>query len=111
MDRCPNCRARIDGDSHCRRCGLELEMLKRIEQTAQRKLRAGLLALVSGCLSVARVRIAEAQALKQQPLADALMGFIRAVDDDATAGCVSAATAPVEPAAEVPATKAQYLQW
>jgi hypothetical protein len=40
MDRCPNCRARQDDPNaaNCRRCGMELALLRRAESAAHRQL-------------------------------------------------------------------------
>lgn len=121
MERCPNCRARTDGAAQCRRCGMELASLMRIEQAAEQYLRSALAALAAGQLSAASAALQHAQVLKTQPLASQLLGFIRVLDDgakvDSAPGVITPAplaipqvTQPTSPQMAAPAAEAQWPQ-
>ncbi|TVQ84283.1 MAG: hypothetical protein EA400_17935 [Chromatiaceae bacterium] len=76
MERCPNCNARWDGTDTCRRCGMDLGHLLRIEQTAERHLAAAVALWSSGDQDGAQRAAATALALQRSDLAAALAGFI-----------------------------------
>ena len=76
MERCPSCRARLDGDATCRRCGMELTTLIEVENAAERLVQLGVAHLVAaGDALVARGDFVQALALRRAPLAQALLGF------------------------------------
>lgn len=72
MERCPNCRARVDGAPECRRCGMDLRLLHAIERAAQTCLRRALLHLAQGDHPAARTALHNARRLHQTPLTEAL---------------------------------------
>ncbi|WPL17021.1 hypothetical protein Thiowin_02006 [Thiorhodovibrio winogradskyi] len=114
MDRCPNCRARADGTTHCRRCGMELDRLAAIEQAAEQHLQIALRALASGQRPAAKTALHQAQGLKNQPLAAKLLGFIGVLDDAARVDFASDVTTqarPVPAEKAPPAAEARWLQW
>ena len=77
MERCPNCRARIEGaPERCRRCGMDLALLHAAEQSAERQLRAALADLAAGDDDKAALSLGRALRLKRTPLAARLARFI-----------------------------------
>lgn len=76
MERCPNCHARWDGGETCRRCGMDLRHLLRIEQQAERSLAAAVAHWSSGDQDGALQAAATALLLQRSDLAAALHGFI-----------------------------------
>lgn len=78
MERCPNCRARDPGEALCRRCGMELAGLQRVEAAVDRLIHDALLLLIQGepAVTPAVLQIlAQAQALRRDPLVTLLQGF------------------------------------
>jgi hypothetical protein len=75
MDRCPNCRARREEGSTCRRCGLELDKLLQVEAAAERSTLRGVAHLAIGHPEVATYDLAAAQDLCRTPFAGLLLGF------------------------------------
>lgn len=76
MERCPNCRARYDGDPACRRCGMALGPLLQIEQGAQRRLAQAIRLLGTDSRAAVDALTASGR-LQNSPLADHLIGFVR----------------------------------
>jgi len=76
MDRCPNCRARTDAEPTCRRCGMELALLQRVEQAADAALQEAIGRLVAGERAAAQSAIRQALVLRRTPLAEGLAGFV-----------------------------------
>ncbi len=77
MERCPNCRARLEeGAQHCRRCGMELQLLRRTEHAAAVLRERAVAALAAGDPQRARRRLERAQALSADALAGQLLAFI-----------------------------------
>lgn len=77
MERCPNCRARLEeGAQHCRRCGMELQLLRRTEHAAAVLRERAVAALAAGDPQRARRRLERAQALSADALAGQLLDFI-----------------------------------
>ena len=76
MERCPNCSARDTGEPSCRRCGMDLSLLRRTEEAAERALREGLRDLAQGEAPSARAALERSLALRRTPLAEQLLGFI-----------------------------------
>ena len=74
MNRCPNCRALLDPEApQCRRCGLELVILRQILEAREvRQLRA-LRHLVEGEADSALVCLRQALALRADPLTAELL--------------------------------------
>jgi Flp pilus assembly protein TadD len=77
MQRCPNCNARCDGNSICRRCGMDLTLLIRAERAAARLARQALTQLAAEDTTSAERTLREAQALHRTPRAEQLLGVIR----------------------------------
>lgn len=75
MLRCPNCRARYREGTTCHRCGMELELLLKIEQAAQYYLTVGISALAANDRHLAMVHLKRAYQLNHEPLARSLLGF------------------------------------
>lgn len=80
MERCPNCRARYRGDSHCHRCGMELSMLLHIEAWAETWERLAIERLAAGDRRGAETATARSLALQHRPLAFRLRAFLRQID-------------------------------
>lgn len=78
MQRCPNCKARDDGGDNCRRCGMELGLLRRTERAAERLTRQAFRQLAIEQPAAAETTLLRVRSLQQQPLAEQLLGFIRA---------------------------------
>lgn len=77
MERCPNCRARLEeGAQHCRRCGMELQLLRRTEHAATVLRERAVAALAAGDAQRARRCLERAQALSADALAGQLLAFI-----------------------------------
>jgi hypothetical protein len=77
MDRCPNCRARIEDTASCRRCGLELGLLKAAEQAAEARLDQAVARLARGDHGGAEQALLQSLEMKQLPLAARLLGLVR----------------------------------
>ena len=77
MQRCPNCKARCDGNSACRRCGMDLTLLIRAERAAERLARRALIQLAAEDSASAERTLRQAQALHRSPRLDQLLGIIR----------------------------------
>lgn len=73
MERCPNCRARIDGAPECRRCGMDLRLLQATERAADACLQRALLHLAQGEHAAARAALQRAQRLHYNPLTETLL--------------------------------------
>ncbi|ABM60940.1 zinc ribbon domain-containing protein [Halorhodospira halophila] len=79
MDRCPNCRARADDQAqHCRRCGMELALLRCTDQAADRRLQEGVRQMAAGDRGAAEEALQQVLTLRADPLARHLIGFLRA---------------------------------
>jgi uncharacterized Zn finger protein (UPF0148 family) len=88
MQRCPNCNARGDGRVNCRRCGMDLSLLLRTEQAAQRLTQQASAQLASEDLAAAKHSLRQAQALQDDPLSAHLLRFI--LHDEAQARALGA---------------------
>jgi len=75
MERCPNCRARREEGSTCRRCGLELDKLLQVEAAAERSTLRGIEHLAGGHPKAATADLAAAQDLRRTPFAGLLLCF------------------------------------
>jgi hypothetical protein len=77
MERCPNCRARIEcTPDSCRRCGMDLALLQAVEQAAEQQLRAALADLARGDQDKAALTIKRALLLRRTPLAMRVARYI-----------------------------------
>jgi hypothetical protein len=76
MERCPNCSARYAGEPICRRCGMDLSLLLRTEQAAERALQRGVRELVRGNAKTARAALNSSLTLRMTALGERLLGFI-----------------------------------
>ena len=76
MERCPNCRARLDEAETCRRCGMELGLLLATERAAEFWLRRGIASLLRDDLGLAWHALRRALALRRDPLAESLLGLL-----------------------------------
>lgn len=77
MDRCPNCRARLDDAAEtCRRCGMELGLLRAIERAADDWLRRGIGNLMRDESELARKAFRRALTLRHDPLAESMLGLL-----------------------------------
>lgn len=83
MLRCPNCRARRNGNEHCRRCGMELTRLCEAEQAAQRWLMEALGHLEAGDAPGAIAALERSRTLYREPFSDLLLDFARSLAEDA----------------------------
>jgi hypothetical protein len=78
MDRCPNCRARLDGAAQCRRCGLELNLLQAADRAGDAALARAIRRLADGDVPGAVRDLERARALSGDPLVPLLLAFARA---------------------------------
>jgi uncharacterized Zn finger protein (UPF0148 family) len=77
MQRCPNCNARGDGSTTCRRCGMDLTLLMRAERAAERLARQALTQLAAQDTASAERTLRQARALHRTPRVEQLLGIIR----------------------------------
>jgi hypothetical protein len=77
MERCPNCRARLDAGDSCRRCGLELAGLRAVEQAHHRMAGRAAGHLAKGEMGAAIRALIRAQALCRDPLVSAMLALAR----------------------------------
>lgn len=77
MERCPNCRARTDGQPECRRCGMGLALLQSVEQAAEQALSEALAELAQGRPGAAARAAERALALKRTPAGEQVAHFAR----------------------------------
>jgi hypothetical protein len=76
MDRCPNCRARTDAEPSCRRCGMDLSLLQRVERAADAALLEAVVLLADCDPAAARDAAGRALALRRTDLAERIAGFL-----------------------------------
>lgn len=91
MERCPTCRARMKGQTHCRRCGTDLTLALQAEATAKQWMQRALRCFSEGAVDNAEAALDETMMLHQTPLALALRPFFRshkALGALSTAGAV-----------------------
>ncbi len=82
MDRCPNCAARTDGSPACRRCGMDLASLLRVERVAEGLLTQAVAHLATGNPEAACAALTQSLALHRTPCAERLLGFVRQMGDE-----------------------------
>ncbi|MEA3641161.1 MAG: hypothetical protein VBE63_14640 [Lamprobacter sp.] len=77
MERCPNCRARLDEAETCRRCGMELGLLLATERAAEHWLRIGIAEFVKDEEpAAAEQALRRVLSLRRDPLAKSLLGLL-----------------------------------
>ena len=76
MDRCPLCRATLNGADTCRRCRAELGAAQRAEREGQALLGAAVMSLVLGAAGDAAELLQRAQALHATPEVRALSRLV-----------------------------------
>lgn len=72
MDRCPICRASLNGDTVCRRCRADLRQVQTIARQAEELAGAAMLSLAQGDIAESRVLLARARQLHASPDVEAL---------------------------------------
>ncbi len=77
MERCPNCRARVDDADTCRRCGMDLAPLVTVEQAARRLTARGVAHLAAADLAAATRDLDGAIRLRRDDFTELLLGFTR----------------------------------
>ncbi len=77
MERCPVCRARFKGETTCYRCGADLTVLLHIETLAHQRQRIAFQQLMQGDFQGAEWAARAALQWQQEPLTQALLGFIQ----------------------------------
>lgn len=75
MERCPNCAARADGSAACRRCGMDLAGLLRVERAAETLRVQAVAHLAANDASAACTALTHSLALHRTPCAERLLGF------------------------------------
>ncbi len=98
MDRCPNCRARTDAAPSCRRCGMDLALLQRVEQAADAALHQAVSRFAAGDMNSAGSAARRALALRRTPLAEQLAGFAARRDLPPAPPGLDGARTPTDPA-------------
>jgi len=79
MDKCPNCRARLDDAPQCRRCGLELDPLRKVERGFDIVFSSALQCLAEGNAAGAAEHLRQALELRRDPLAKDLLALLQAI--------------------------------
>lgn len=77
MERCPTCRARLDGSDQCRRCGLELTLLQAVDRASNAAIGRAIGRLADGDQAGAILDLEQARRLSGDPLVPVLLGFAR----------------------------------
>jgi hypothetical protein len=72
MERCPICRATLNGATTCRRCRADLQQVQQVEKLAAALVGAAMLSLAQGRTAEARRQLARARLLHATPAARAL---------------------------------------
>ena len=80
MERCPNCRARVDDADTCRRCGMDLGPLIAVEEAAERLTARGIAHLAAADLAAAVRDLEGAIRLRRDGFTELLVGFTRQLD-------------------------------
>jgi hypothetical protein len=111
MDRCPNCRARLDGSEHCRRCGMELGLLLAADDASQRAIARAIRRLAAGDQGGAIQGLEQARALSADGLVTVLLAFARS-SPDAELRTPSSENADASPSAvSVPDGTDSWTDW
>lgn len=77
LERCPNCRARLDAAPQCRRCGLDLTWLRALEDARLARVARAIRCLLEDDRAGAIADLDLAQSLRRDDLAAALLGLAR----------------------------------
>jgi len=77
MERCPTCRARLQGQTKCRRCGTDLTLALRAEAAAKQWTQLAVHCFSKGAVDDAAAALDQAMMLHRTPLALALRPFFR----------------------------------
>ena len=80
MERCPVCRATLNGATSCRRCRADLQQVQQVAELATRMAGAAMLSLVEGHTAEARRLLARARLLHATPSTRALWQSIARED-------------------------------
>jgi hypothetical protein len=72
MERCPICRAAINGSTTCRRCRADLQQVQQVEKLAAALTGAAMTSLAQGHIEEARRLLARARLLHATPATRAL---------------------------------------
>jgi hypothetical protein len=72
MERCPICRAALNGTTTCRRCRADLQQVQQVAELAEALAGAAMLSLVQGHAAEARHLLARARLLHATPSTRAL---------------------------------------
>ncbi len=97
MERCPNCRARYQDNTECRRCGIDLSLLLTVERVADRLLRDALARLAAGDPRKAAATLTHAMTLRRDPFLDLLVGFAQSLVGEPTRDDVTLGATPNGP--------------
>lgn len=81
MQRCPNCRARLDGGDHCRRCGMALKLLRQTHRAAETRMARAAELLNAGDPAAAAAQLRDALALRRDPMAEWLLAFTESLPE------------------------------
>ena len=76
MDRCPLCRAMLNGADSCRRCRAELQTAQRVERTSQALVEAAIHWLALGDAQAAKRLLRRALALHATPEVQSLWRLV-----------------------------------
>lgn len=82
MDRCPNCKARWDGNATCRRCGMVLSTLLQVERAAENLTIRGITKLVAAETREAKTDFNRALGLLRTPFGELLSGFAQQLESE-----------------------------
>ncbi len=77
MERCPACRARVQGAAVCHRCGAELELLIRADDQVRRWIHDAVLSYESGDRDMALDRLRKIDALDASAATQRVTGFLK----------------------------------
>jgi hypothetical protein len=95
MDRCPNCRARLDGAEQCRRCGLELNLLYAVDRAGDAAVARAIRRLAEDDRIGAIRDLKQARALSGGAFVSALLAFARSTPSAESAHDIT--TGPLAP--------------
>ena len=80
MERCPNCRARVDDAETCRRCGMGLGPLIAVEEAAEGLTARGVAHLAAADPAAAVRDLDSAIRLRRDSFTELLLGFAQHLD-------------------------------
>jgi hypothetical protein len=76
MERCPICRATLNGATTCRRCRADLQQVQQVEKLASTLIGAAMTSLARGHTEEARRLLARARLLHATPTTRALCALV-----------------------------------